>query len=919
MHRPAVRLACLVMVALPPVASAAADAAPATGPLRVHPDNGRYFTDGTKSPAGGLRVVYLAGSHTWDNLQSSRTGDGPARPFDYPAYLKLMRSHGHNFMRLWAWEGGVNQQRYEPLPYAKTGSGKYDLNQFDGAYFERLRSRVSAARDEGVYVSVMLFQGWSIYSHGYGNPWPLHPFNKANNVNGIDGDPNGDGEGKEVHSLEVPAITGLQEAYVRKVVDTVNALDNVLYEVTNETAIYSRDWQYHVIRYVKEYEKSKPKQHPVGITAFDSGREGSMKALLASPADWISPQDDGESGDYQNDPPAADGRKVSIADTDHIYGTGGDARWVWKTFTRGHNPVYMDPLKWDKSLSVSEADIEGARRAMGQTRRFAERINLAAMEPAGELASTKYCLADPGRSYLVFAPEGGALTVDLSAAKGELAAEWFDPKADKATPAARVAGGGRREVAAPFDGAAVLYLQADVPKQPPAAAGPLRIHPTNPRYFTDGAKSADGSPRAVYLTGAHTWNNLVDMGRGEPPEAFDFEAYLGALGRDGHNFIRLWAWDSSEWDTRANGSLGKQDFVHHVAPLPWQRSGPGEALDGKPKFDLSKFDPAYFERLRNRVAAAGRRGIYVSVMLFEGWGLMHGNQGRAAPAGWAWRSHPFNPDNNVNGLKFDEPGRVHRLGNKAVNDLQAAYIRKVVETVNDLDNVLYEVINEGGEKQWDRWVIRTVRDAERGKPKRHPIGLTGHGAERLADMLDSDADWVSPGRADGYAEDPPAWDAKHGKVSVIDTDHVWGVGGDEGWVWKSFIRGHNPIFMDPYDGSVLGTPGVGLQWARIRRALGQARRLADRVNLAAMRPADDLASTKYCLADAGTEYLVYAPDGGAVTVDLSAAKGEVAARWFDPARDATVAHGTARGGAAREFKPPFSGAAVLHLKTTRAE
>lgn len=41
-------------------------------------------------------------------------------------------------------------------------------------------------------------------------------------------------------------------------------------------------------------------------------------------------------------------------------------------------------------------------------------------------------------------------------------------------------------------------------------AGPLRIHPENPRVVTDGARMPDGSLRAVYLTGSHTWNNLVE-------------------------------------------------------------------------------------------------------------------------------------------------------------------------------------------------------------------------------------------------------------------------------------------------------------------------------------------------------------------------------------------------------------------------
>ena len=35
------------------------------GPLRVHPQNGRYFTD------SGGRAIYLTGSHTWSNLQDN--------------------------------------------------------------------------------------------------------------------------------------------------------------------------------------------------------------------------------------------------------------------------------------------------------------------------------------------------------------------------------------------------------------------------------------------------------------------------------------------------------------------------------------------------------------------------------------------------------------------------------------------------------------------------------------------------------------------------------------------------------------------------------------------------------------------------------------------------------------------------------
>jgi hypothetical protein len=43
--------------------------------------------------------------------------------------------------------------------------------------------------------------------------------------------------------------------------------------------------------------------------------------------------------------------------------------------------------------------------------------------------------------------------------------------------------------------------------------------------------------------------------------------------------------------------------------------GPGIAWDGKPKFDLNKFDEEYFSRMRKRVEVAREKGIYVSIKL----------------------------------------------------------------------------------------------------------------------------------------------------------------------------------------------------------------------------------------------------------------------------------------------------------------
>lgn len=446
-------------------------------------------------------------------------------------------------------------------------------------------------------------------------------------------------------------------------------------------------------------------------------------------------------------------------------------------------------------------------------------------------------------------------------------------------------------------------------------SGPLQIHPKNARYFTDGTKNGDGSLNVVYLTGSHTWNNLVDMGKNNPPEPFNFDAYLDFLHRYHHNFIRLWTWDSFTWDTRANGKHGK-DFVHTCAPLAWARTGPGKALDGKPKFDLTKFNAEYFARLRNRVRKAGKQGIYVSVMLFEGWGLWHGNRNRGkAPDGWAYRGHPFHPDNNINGITGDFNGdghvlEIHSLSNPKITPLQKAYIHKVVDTVNDLNNVLYEVANEGGGQEWNWWVVNTVHKYEKTKPKQHPVGITGHGGEATKSMLNSPADWISPGGRDGYRDPVPAWNEN--KVSLLDTDHIWGIGGNHGWVWRSFLRGHNPIFMDPYDGTVLGNR-FDPTFEPLRINLGYTRHFAEKMNLVDMKPHAKLASTKFCLADPGQEYLVYLSKGSEVTVDLSASSKSFAIEWFSPRTGDTIKKGKVKGGSNQPFKAPGKGDWVLYL------
>ena len=222
------------------------------------------------------------------------------------------------------------------------------------------------------------------------------------------------------------------------------------------------------------------------------------------------------------------------------------------------------------------------------------------------------------------------------------------------------------------------------------AKGPLRVLASNPRYFTDG------SGKAIYLAGTHNWHNFQDNGHRlretqDPPAIFDYDAYLDLLTRHHHNFFRLWRWESSKWTDEHPVLLTK-----YCQPHPWVRSGPGLAADGKPKFDLTRFNQEYFDRMRRRITTAGERGMYVAVQLFEGWALQFTD---------AWLCHPFNRKNNIQEVDADASGngkgtdfntlQVTAMGKKVLG-LQEAYLRKVIDTVSDLDNVLYEVCNGPG-------------------------------------------------------------------------------------------------------------------------------------------------------------------------------------------------------------------------------
>lgn len=432
------------------------------GVLVVDPVNGRYF----RNNAG---PVLLSGFHTWYEFQDGGLTYPPAA-FDYAAWLDYLDARGVNLHKLWVMETARQwadaDAYFDPLPYARTGPGnaadgrlKFDLTQLNQEYFDRLYQRAVQAGNRGHYVIVQLFQGWQVESKGYGfTPFAYHPYNAGNNINGIDGDTDNDGAGEETRETSFTAVFNLQKAYVAKVIDTLNSLDNVLWEISNEDTTNSVAWQHALIDYIHTYEAGKPKQHPVGMTVvFPNGNDSD---LTASNAEWISPKNNNSLT-----PPATSGSQVVIFDTDHLVGLTTEHEWVWQSFLQGHNPAFMDV--YDGALYGADMRADSAheriRYNLGWVLDYAARIDLAGSTPQGSLSSTGYCLAKTTGvvRILAYQPSSGSFTVNLAGVSGILNVEWLRTATTAGTVQAggTVAGGATRTLTPPWSGEdAVAFL-----------------------------------------------------------------------------------------------------------------------------------------------------------------------------------------------------------------------------------------------------------------------------------------------------------------------------------------------------------------------------------------------------------------------------------------------------------------------------
>lgn len=411
-----------------------------------------------------------------------------------------------------------------------------------------------------------------------------------------------------------------------------------------------------------------------------------------------------------------------------------------------------------------------------------------------------------------------------------------------------------------------------------AADKPLALHPDNPHYFL-----FRGKPAVLVTSGEH-YGAVLNRD-------FDYVKYLDELKAHGLNLTRtftgVYCEDAKSFNITRNTLAPAEGKLN----CPFARSDePGYAGGGN-KFDLTKWDAAYFDRLKAFLKAAGERGVVVELNLFCPFYEES-----------MWKLSPMNAANNVNGVgKLARNAAYNRQKNGNLQAVQEAVVRKIVTELNGFDNLYYEVCNEpyfgGVTDDWQRRIVDVIAEAEKPLANKHLVSLNiANGSKKVVNP--------HPGVSVfnfHYANPPTAVKENYGLNKVIGENETGFKGtGDthyrmEGWEFilaggglynnldYSFVVGHE-------DGSFQyppKTPGGGTR--PLRQQLKVLKGFIHGFDFVKMKPDETVVKGGLppkgrvrVLSEPGKQYAAYLFGGPDAKLSLALPAGKYTAEWVSP-------------------------------------
>lgn len=163
--------------------------------------------------------------------------------------------------------------------------------------------------------------------------------------------------------------------------------------------------------------------------------------------------------------------------------------------------------------------------------------------------------------------------------------------------------------------------------------------------------------------------------------------------------------------------------------LPFSRSGQGAAWDGLSKYDLTKYNPFYWGRLKQFAGLADQKGLL----------LVHQNyfQHNIIEAGAHYADFPWRTANNINNTGFVEPvnyagdkrifyaEQFYDISNPVRRELHKKYIRQCLNNFRDNNSVIQLIGEEfTGPAHFVKFWLDVIKDWEKETGKHPIIGLS---------------------------------------------------------------------------------------------------------------------------------------------------------------------------------------------------
>ncbi len=448
-----------------------------------------------------------------------------------------------------------------------------------------------------------------------------------------------------------------------------------------------------------------------------------------------------------------------------------------------------------------------------------------------------------------------------------------------------------------------------------ATAEPFALHPKNPHYFL-----FRGEP-TLLITSAEHYGAVLN---GD----FDYAKYLDTLAQDGMNHTRMFVGAYCEPVGAFNIERNTLAPATGSFQSPFARSQEPGYANGGNKFDLTKWSPAYFERLKGFIAHASAQGIVVEVCLF----CPFYNEKM-------WDLSPMNAANNVNDIGDPSMTDVYTLDrHDGMLAVQEAMTRKVVAELSEFDNLYYEIMNEPYQRDvpddWQHAIVDVIVDAEKDAASPHLISLNIENGRKKVDTAHPNVSILNF----HYAFPPDTVEMNYGLGLAIG-DNETGFRGTaerhyrmEAWAFimaggalynnldYSFTVGHEDGTFE-YPDTQPGSGGV-----EFRRQLRVLTGFMGELGFIDMAPdASALGELPegvlgQALAEAGRQYGIYlcrsepGHAAEALSTTINIPKGEYRVEWVDvltgEATEETVRHG---GGALAVESPAFADDVALRV------